>query len=137
MKEFKSVKPGWAGPRAHQPQFVQQTPPRAEAAMQTDAPLRKAGGRLSREDQRRLGDILQRVYDDVIHQGVPDRFRDLLNELDDVGDRGQGEAKTALSHAQGQAREQVHGQGAGEQTAESDHLLGAKGLDNPGNKGSH
>jgi hypothetical protein len=51
--------------------------------MQTDAHTRKAGGgRLSREDQRRLGDILQRVYDDVVRQGVPDRFKDLLSELD-------------------------------------------------------
>ena len=52
--------------------------------MHTDAQVRKAGGRLSREDQRRLGDILQRVYDEVIRQGVPDRFRDLLNELGDT-----------------------------------------------------
>jgi Anti-sigma factor NepR len=51
--------------------------------MQTDAHIRKVGGRLSREDQRRLGDILQRVYDDVVRQGVPDRFKDLLSELDE------------------------------------------------------
>jgi hypothetical protein len=57
--------------------------------MHMDAQARKSGGRLSREDQRRLGDILQRVYDDVLRQGVPDRFKDLLNELDEhreVGD---------------------------------------------------
>ena len=54
--------------------------------MQTDAHIRKVGGRLSREDQRRLGDILQRVYDDVVRQGVPDRFKDLLNELDEGDD---------------------------------------------------
>jgi len=51
--------------------------------MQTDAPSRKPGGRLSRDDQRRLGDILQRVYDDVVKQGVPDRFKNLLQELDE------------------------------------------------------
>jgi hypothetical protein len=50
--------------------------------MHTDVRSTKPAGRLSREDQRRLGDILQRVYDDVIRQGVPDRFRDLLNQLD-------------------------------------------------------
>ena len=50
--------------------------------MHTDAQVRKAGGRLSREDQRRLGDILQRVYDDVLRQGVPDRFKELLSKLD-------------------------------------------------------
>jgi hypothetical protein len=53
-----------------------------EMMMQTDAPVHKLGGRLSREDQRRLGDILQRVYDEVIRQGVPDRFKQLLGELD-------------------------------------------------------
>src|SRR5258707_12723948 len=125
MKEFKSVKPGWASRRAPQSEFAQQTVPRAEAAMQTDAPLRKTGGRLSREDQRRLGDILQRVYDDVIRQGVPDRFRDLLNELEDASDTGQ--AAATMSSA--------HGQGAGDENSESDRLVGAKGLDNPGSKG--
>ena len=54
--------------------------------MQTDAPSRKPGGRLSREDQRRLGDILHRVYDDVVKQGVPDRFKNLLQELDEGAD---------------------------------------------------
>ena len=62
--------------------------------MQTHAAIRKAGGRLSREDQRRLGDILQRVYDDVIRQGVPDRFRNLLDELDEAGEKAAGEAGT-------------------------------------------
>jgi anti-sigma factor NepR-like protein len=133
MKESKSVKTGWADRKAHQSQFAQQTPPRVEAAMQTDAPVRKAGGRLSREDQRRLGDILQRVYDDVIRQGVPDRFRDLLNELEDASDRGQAEATMSSSRGHGQ----VHTQGAGEDNSESDRLVGAKGLDNPGSKGSH
>ncbi len=46
--------------------------------MHTDAQVRRPGGRLSREDQRRIGDILQRVYDDVLRQGVPDRFKELL-----------------------------------------------------------
>jgi hypothetical protein len=103
--------------------------------MEMDTPLRKAGGRLSREDQRRLGDILQRVYDDVIRQGVPDRFRDLLNELDDKRDKGR--AATATS-SQGQDYGQHHGQGTVEDDSESDCLVGAKGLeDNPGDEGSH
>jgi Anti-sigma factor NepR len=134
MKELKPVKPGWTGREAHQSRFERQTPPRAEAAMQTDIPLRKAGGRLSREDQRRLGDILQRVYDDVIRQGVPDRFRDLLNELDDCIGKGQS---AASSHGQGQVDGQVHEQGAGEVNSEPDRLVRTQGLDdNPGDKGS-
>ncbi len=89
--------------------------------MHTDAPVRKAGGRLSREDQRRLGDILQRAYDDVVRQGVPDRFKDLLNELD--GSRADAEAKLASAHGQREAG------------PESDRLVEARGRDNP-NKGS-
>src|ERR1700730_15985147 len=101
MKEFKLVRPGWAGGKAPQSEIAQQAAPRAEATMQMDAPVRKTGGRLSREDQRRLGDILQRVYDDVIRQGVPDRFKDLLNELDGASDRGQAKAAKVSSHGQG------------------------------------
>ena len=59
MKEFKLLKPGWAGRKAPQSELAEQTAPRPEAGMQTDAVPRKPG-RLSREDQRRLGDILQR-----------------------------------------------------------------------------
>jgi hypothetical protein len=76
--------------------------------MHMDAQARKSGGRLSREDQRRLGDILQRVYDDVLRQGVPDRFKDLLNELDEhreVGDAtmpsGNGHREEGQSHGAG------------------------------------
>ena len=97
------VKPESPGAKAQRP----------EATMHTDAHARKAGGRLSREDQRRLGDILQRVYDDVIHQGVPDRFKDLLAELEQRGDSAPGEA----THA-----------------PEPDRLFAAKASDN---KGSH
>ena len=73
--------------------------------MQTDALIRKAGGgRLSREDQRRLGDILQRVYDDVVRQGVPDRFKDLLGELD--GHREGADAGNPSARAQRDGAEQ-------------------------------
>lgn len=91
--------------------------------MQTDAPPRKTGGRLSREDQRRLGDILQRMYDDVLHQGVPDRFRDLLNELEGEGER----TKTIPAAPQEE----------GASGSDSDHLMGTKGFDSPNIKGPH
>jgi len=92
--------------------------------MYTDVHARKAGGRLSREDQRRLGDILQRVYDDVIHQGVPDRFKDLLTELEQRGDSVPGESETASAQGQGKASH----------APEPDRLFAAKASDN---KGSH
>ena len=108
-------KPGRAESKV--PESKAHEPDRPEATMHTDAPVRKAGGRLSREDQRRLGDILQRAYDDVVRQGVPDRFKDLLNELDDT--REGAEAKQA----------------SGGHNSEPDRLVEARGRDNP-NKGS-
>src|SRR4051794_30880806 len=98
---------------------------RPEATMHTDAHARKAGGRLSREDQRRLGDILQRVYDDVIHQGVPDRFKDLLIELEQRGDSVPGGAGTASAEGEGKA---------GRHAPQPDRLFPGKASDN---KGSH
>src|SRR5215470_15449421 len=103
MNERKPVRAAMAGEKAAQPDAMQPKPPRSEATMHTDAQVRKAGGRLSREDQRRLGDILQRVYDEVLRQGVPDRFKDLLNQFDKEMDtaetmRGQGGGNDAPDH---------------------------------------
>ena len=41
--------------------------------------------KLSREVQARLGQQLRAMYDDVVNQGVPDRFNDLINRLDSSG----------------------------------------------------
>lgn len=38
--------------------------------------------KLGREVQARLGQQLRSMYDDVVSQGVPDRFADLLSQLD-------------------------------------------------------
>src|SRR5262249_12457856 len=80
MNERKPVRAAMAGEKAAPPDAMQHQPPRSEATMHTEAQVRKAGGRLSREDQRRLGDILQRVYDEVLRQGVPDRVKSLLDQ---------------------------------------------------------
>jgi hypothetical protein len=37
---------------------------------------------LGREIQSKIGDQLRAMYDDVVSQGVPDRFADLLKRLD-------------------------------------------------------
>jgi hypothetical protein len=87
--------------------------------MHTDAQVRKAGGRLSREDQRRIGDILQRVYDDVLRQGVPDRFKDLLERYEQPNNAG-------ASQSESRGREE------GEQ--ESDRVIGAKAFENKGSR---
>ena len=124
MNEHKSARPEAAGHQPVKPEFPGAKALRPEATMHTDAQARKAGGRLSREDQRRLGDILQRVYDDVIHQGVPDRFKDLLTELEQRGDSVPRESETASAQAQAKAGH----------APEPDRLFASKASDN---KGSH
>lgn len=46
-------------------------------------------GKLTRDVQSRLGQQLRAMYDDVVNQGVPDRFNDLLNRLDGNGNKDQ------------------------------------------------
>jgi hypothetical protein len=42
---------------------------------------KKQGG-LSAEIQSRIGHQLRAMYDDVVRQGVPDRFAELIRKLD-------------------------------------------------------
>jgi hypothetical protein len=44
-------------------------------------PPGKQGG-LNTEIQSRIGHQLRAMYDDVVRQGVPDRFADLIRQLD-------------------------------------------------------
>jgi hypothetical protein len=37
--------------------------------------------KLSRDVQARLGQQLRSMYDDVVNQGVPDRFAELINRI--------------------------------------------------------
>jgi hypothetical protein len=54
--------------------------------METAEPRnRKASSKppkLSREVQARLGQQLRSMYDDVVNQGVPERFTELLDRID-------------------------------------------------------
>jgi hypothetical protein len=43
--------------------------------------------KLSREVQARLGQQLRAMYDDVVSQGVPDRFTELLNRINGDGSK--------------------------------------------------
>jgi hypothetical protein len=54
-----------------------------EVKSQASAPgaPRKQGG-LNSEIQARIGHQLRAMYDDVVRQGVPDRFADLIRKLD-------------------------------------------------------
>ena len=40
---------------------------------------------LGREIQAKIGQQLRAVYDDVVSQGVPDRFAELLKQLEQSG----------------------------------------------------
>lgn len=42
----------------------------------------RGGARLGREIQAKLGQQLRAMYDDVVKEGVPDRFTDMLRQLD-------------------------------------------------------
>lgn len=56
-----------------------------------DTRTRKADAKpakLTREVQARLGQQLRSMYDDVVNQGVPDRFADLVNRIDSDGSKG-------------------------------------------------
>jgi len=59
-------------------------------ASQPGAP-RKQGG-LNADIQARIGHQLRAMYDDVVRQGVPDRFADLLRQLDQRGLEGASDA---------------------------------------------
>lgn len=60
-------------------------PARQQKPMETTATRNKKNNtkpaKLSREVQARLGQQLRAMYDDVVSQGVPDRFVELLNRL--------------------------------------------------------
>ena len=43
--------------------------------------VKKQGG-LNAEIQSKIGHQLRAMYDDVVRQGVPDRFADLIRKLD-------------------------------------------------------
>ncbi|MGB9369281.1 MAG: NepR family anti-sigma factor [Xanthobacteraceae bacterium] len=62
--------------------------------MQTEVTQRKPRGRLGRDVQNKIGQQLRAMYDDVVNDGVPDRFVDMLRKLDEQknGDEGKGSA---------------------------------------------
>jgi hypothetical protein len=119
MNGRRPVRVSMAGGSTARPDIIERNPLRSEAIMHTDAQVRKAGGRLSREDQRRIGDILQRVYDDVLRQGVPDRFKDLLERYEQPNNPGTAEDESPGPEEGGQ---------------QSDRVIGAKAFENKGSR---
>jgi len=57
-------------------------PVKSGTKMQLTDPSTKQGA-LGRPIQDRIGQQLRAMYNDVVSQGVPERFSDLLKKLDD------------------------------------------------------
>ena len=59
--------------------------------MQTEVTQRKARGRLGRDVQSKIGQQLRAMYDDVVSAGVPDRFTEMLQQLDEQKEKQEQE----------------------------------------------
>ena len=53
----------------------------------SSASASRAQGRLGRDVQAKIGNQLRAIYDDVVQEGVPDRFVELLKRLDKKDER--------------------------------------------------
>ncbi len=51
-----------------------------------DSSDQKNASGLNREIQSKIGQQLRAIYDDVVQEGVPDRFAELLKQLDRSSD---------------------------------------------------
>jgi len=51
-------------------------------------------GRLSRDVQSKIGETLQEVFDDIVKEGVPDRFARLLEQIEAEDQVGQAQGLT-------------------------------------------
>jgi hypothetical protein len=61
--------------------------------IESAANRKRAGAKpakLGRDVQARLGQQLRAMYDDVVSQGVPDRFTEILNRLEANGSSKDG-----------------------------------------------
>lgn len=57
----------------------------------------KPKGGLNAEIQSRIGHQLRAMYDDVVRQGVPDRFADMIRKLDGAEAQAQLASDTGTS----------------------------------------
>ena len=52
-----------------------------------NAAEKKPSAKLGRDIQTKLGQQLRAMYDDVVSQGVPDRFSEILSRLENPGEK--------------------------------------------------
>ena len=57
--------------------------------MQTEINQRKPKGRLGRDVQSKIGQQLRAMYDGVVSEGVPERFSEMLRQLDEKKDQSE------------------------------------------------
>jgi predicted NAD-dependent protein-ADP-ribosyltransferase YbiA (DUF1768 family) len=59
-----------------------------KTADKADIRMKSSSGsaRLGRDVQNKIGQQLRAMYDDVVKEGVPDKFRDMLRQLDSPDD---------------------------------------------------
>ena len=70
--------------------------------------VKKQGG-LNAEIQSRIGHQLRAMYDDVVRQGVPDRFAELIRKLDGPeAARPKSQKKMEVSNASHQLTSRRH-----------------------------
>jgi hypothetical protein len=69
--------------RAGKYQMKDEQKPTRPGHMQTELNHRKPKGRLGRDVQSKIGQQLRAMYDDVVSEGVPDRFTEMLRRLDE------------------------------------------------------
>ncbi len=64
-------------------------PSQMEGTMHARSGAARVGPALNRDIQTKIGQQLRAIYDDVVDQGVPDRFVELLRSLDRETGKGQ------------------------------------------------
>jgi hypothetical protein len=77
-------------PKPEDPSAEDPRPKRLERSMDVQSGAEKGEAKLSRDIQIKIGQQLRAMYSDVVDQGVPDRFVELLRQLD-TGDDKKGE----------------------------------------------
>lgn len=69
-----------------------QSPPMQNASAEEKPRTGQSG--LTREIQAKIGQQLRAMYDDVVQEGVPDRFSELLRQLDQPQAKSKDEGRS-------------------------------------------
>ena len=71
-----------------------------DLAPMTQIGTEAAGAQLNKAVQRRLGDTLRAMYDEVLNEGVPSRFTELLKRIDEKMEPHNSEALSSVGGPQ-------------------------------------